>query len=186
MDEGDKSDTVASLMLMPTKGGIIGRKRNEDASSMRKTRPCLFENGDWIPRMLNNVAQQNEIEFVTRSIDFQDIPRHKTERGVWFEGASPNAVLVHVKSYPAADACYLAQGLQHAAFVTPEVADGHAGERDTRIKPRNDDVSSDQVLVVKIGEPVWEKFCPEEILERSHGELSIHFPGPKESPGQPK
>ena len=186
MDEGDKSDSVSGLMLMPTKGGVIGWKRNEDLSSIPKTRLCLFENGDWVRRMLNNVAQENKIEFVLRRIDFQDIPQHKTELGVLFEGASPNAVLVYIKSNPAADACDLAHGLQHAAFVTPEVAHGQAGERDMRIKPRNDDISSDRVLVVKIREPLWEKLSPEEVRERSHGQRPAYFPRPEGSPGQPK
>jgi hypothetical protein len=168
MNEGDESDTAAGLLLVATKGGIVGRKRNEDASSMRKASPCLLENGGWIRRMLDNVVQQNEIEFVMRSIDFQDVPRHEVELRIWLEGASPNAVLVRVKSYPATDARYLAQALQHAALVTPEVADGRAGERDTGLKPRNEDISSERALIVKVGEPVGKKLCLEEILERSH------------------
>src|SRR6266516_7938811 len=125
-------------MLMAAKRGIVGRKRNEDASSMREAGPCLLEDGDWITRMLNDVAQQNEIEFIPRSIDLQDVPRQKTESGILFKGTSPNAGLVHVKPYSTGDACYLAQALQHAALVTPEVADGRAGERDMRVKPRNE------------------------------------------------
>jgi hypothetical protein len=155
-------------MLMATEGGIIWRKRNEDAASLLEADPCLLKNGDWIPRMLKNVSQQNKIEFIRRGIDVQDVPRHKEKLGIWFEGTLPNAGLIHVKPYPAADACYLAQALQHAALVTPEVAHGQAGERQMRIKPRNEDISSDRVLVIKIGEPVREKFSPEEILERSH------------------
>jgi hypothetical protein len=95
---------------------------------MREAGPCLLEDGNWIPRMLNDVAQQNEIEFIVRSVYLQDVRQHKAEAGIWFEGASPNAGLVHVKPYPAADACYFAQALQDAALVTPEVADGQAGE----------------------------------------------------------
>jgi hypothetical protein len=177
VDEGDKSDTAARFMLMATKRRIIGRKRHEDASSMREAGPCLLEDGDWITCMLNNVAQQNKIKFIARSIDFQDVARQKTESGLWFKGTSPNARLVHVKPYPTADACNLAQAVQHAALVTPEVADGQAGERDMRGKPRNKDVLSDRVLVVKVGEPVREKLCPEEILERSHWERPIPIPG---------
>ena len=166
MDEGNKSDTVAGFMLMATEG--IRRKRNEDAASLREAGPCLLKDGDWIPRMLKNVSQQDKIESITRGIDVQDVPRHKTELGIWLEGTLPNAGLVHDEPYPAVDPCYLAQTLQHAALVTPEVAHGQAGERQMRIKPRNEDISSDRVLVIKIGEPVREKFSPEEILERSH------------------
>lgn len=184
MDERDKSDSAARLMLMATKRGIIGRKRHEDASSMREARPRLLEDGDWIRRMLNDVVQQNKIEFVARSIDFQDVPRQKTESGIWFKGSSPNACLVRVKPYPTADACYLAQALQHAALVAPEVAHGQAGERDMRVKPRNKDISGDRVLVVKVGESVREKLCAEEILERSHWERPIPFPGKSRGPAR--
>jgi hypothetical protein len=76
---------------------------------MLKASPCFLENGDLISRMLNNVGQQNEIKFVPRRIDIKDILRHKTEARISFEGASLNAVLVDVKSYPAADASFLAQ-----------------------------------------------------------------------------
>lgn len=118
--------------------------------------------------MLKNVAQQNEIEFIVRSVYLGDVPQHETEAGIWFEGTSPNAGLVHVKPYPAADACYFAQALQDAALVTPEIADGQAGERDVRVEPRNEDISSDRVLVVKVREPVRQKLCSEEIPERTH------------------
>jgi hypothetical protein len=144
---------------------------------MRETCPRFLEDGDRILRMLNNVAQQNKIESVVRSVNFQDVPRHKTEVGIRFEGTSPNAGLVHVKPYPAADACYFAQPLQNAALVTPEVADGQAGEREMWIKPRNEDIPSDRILVVEIGESVREKVSTEEVLEGSHEERPIDFPG---------
>ena len=168
MDERNKSDTAARLMLMATEGGIIRRKRNEDAASTREAGPCLLKDGHWILSMFENVSQQNQIESITRGVDVQDVRRHKTELGIRFEGTLPNAGLVHVKPYPAANACYLAQALQHAALVTSEVAHGHAGERQMRIKPRNEDISGDRVLVVKIGKPVREKLSPEEVLKRSH------------------
>jgi hypothetical protein len=118
--------------------------------------------------MLNNVMQQNKIESKLRSVNVQDVPGHKTEARIRFEGTSPNAVLVRVKPYPAPDACYFAQALQDATLVTPEVADCQAGERNMRVEPRNENISSDRVLVVKVREPVRQKLCSEEILERTH------------------
>jgi hypothetical protein len=114
--------------------------------------------------MLNNVAQQNKIESIVRSVNFQDVPPHKTEAGIRFEGTSPNAGFVHVKLYPAADAFYFAQALQGTALVTPEVADGQTGKRDMRVEPRNENISRDRVLVVKVGEPVRQKLCSKKSL----------------------
>jgi hypothetical protein len=184
MNEGDKADTAARLMLVATKRGIIGRKRDEDASSMREAGPRLLEDCDWITRMLNDVVKQNKIEFIARRIDFQDVRLQKTESRIWFKGTSANARLVRIKPYPAADACYLAQALQHAALVAPEVAHGQPGERDMRVKPRNKSISGDRVLVVKVGESVREKLCAEKILERGHWQRPIPFPGKSRRPAR--
>jgi hypothetical protein len=69
-------------------------------------------------------------------------------------------------------------------LVAPEVAHGQAGERDMRVKPRNKDISGDRVLVVKVGESVREKLCTEEILERSHWQRPIPFPGKSRRPAR--
>jgi hypothetical protein len=51
-----------------------------------------------------------------------------------------------------------------------------------RVEPRNENVSSDRVLVVKVREAVRENVSTEEVLEGSHEERPIDFPGTIDGP----